>query len=230
MRTAPPPPPADVDIDLVAVSAPPVGAPHERIASGARAEESPRPILFASSTTGCTLRERPTFYWYLTKPTDCDIEMDLVRMDASGRTSVFRKVLEGVKEPGVYSFEAGEADGKALKMDVEYQVTVTLMLSKTQNALSSGFVTRVAPLPGLAAGNDVDALAKAGIWYDAVAVASQKVNADPSDKAALRRRRGLLWAGRVFSQMNGQLDSASSKSTEETLLREFVQNETKLTK
>jgi hypothetical protein len=218
-------PPADVDIDLVAVSAPPVGAPHERIASGARSEDSPHPILFASSQTGCTIHERPTFYWYLTKSTDCDVEMDLVHMEAGVRTSVFKKVWEGVKEPGVYSFEGSDADGKPLQLNAEYQVTVTIMLSKTQNAASSGFVMRVTPPAGITAQSDASAFAKAGIWYDAIDAVSRKIDANPSDASARRMRRGFLWTQHVFSLMSAQADPSAAQPAEADQLRDFAKHE-----
>lgn len=221
-------PPSDIDIDLIPVAAAPVGAPHERIASGARGLDTP-PVLFASSTTGGTIQERPTFYWYLPKGTDCDVEMDLVRMDSGGRTSVFKKVWEGVKDVGVYSFEASEADGKPLQMNVEYQVTVTVMISKTQNSDSSGFVTRVAAPAGITPDSDAVALAKAGIWYDAIANISRKIDADPTNQSARKQRRGLLWSEHVFSQVSGQSDSSASQSAEADRLREFVKYESKST-
>jgi hypothetical protein len=229
-KTAPssPPPPADVEIDLVAVSAPPVGAPHERIASGARSEDAPRPILFASSETGCTILDHPTFYWYLTKSTDCDVEMDLVRMEGGVRTSVFKKVWEAVKQAGVYSFDVSEADGKPLQLNLEYQVTVTIMLSKTQNSASSGFVMRVTAPPGTTPESDTAAFAKAGIWFDAIAAVSRKIEMNPADEPARRQRRGLLWTQHVFSQMNAQAAPSSAQPAEADMLRDFVKNEKKM--
>jgi len=228
-QTAPSPaPPADIDIDLVSVSAPPVGAPHERIASGARSEDSPRPILFASSETGCTILDHPTFYWYLAKPTDCDVEMDLVRMEGGVRTSVFKKVWEAVKAAGVYSFDVSEADGKPLLLNMEYQVTVTIMLSKTQNSASSGFVMRVTAPPGITPESDTAAFAKAGIWFDAIAAVSRKIETNPADEPARRQRRGLLWTQHVFSQMNAQAAPSSAQPAEADMLRDFVKNEKKM--
>jgi hypothetical protein len=141
------------------------------------------------------------------------------------RNSVFTKVWEGVKDPGVYSFEAGEANGKPLQLNAEYQVTVTIMLSKTQNAASSGFVMRVTPPPGITLDSDAAAFAKAGIWFDAIAAVSKKIDADPGDESARRLRRGLLWNQHVFSLMSAQADPSAAQPAEADQLRDFAKNE-----
>jgi hypothetical protein len=203
--TAPSAAPDEVDIDSLPVKAPYVGTITQRTTTGARGGPKFGLYLFAPGAAGATVKEHPTFYWYLPQANDEDTEVvvaEIAPQKAPGKVSqlsiLMRKKYAGTQPPGIYAATLDEA---ALQTGKVYQVSVVVHRSVDTSAgevvNSIGYLTRVA-----APGVDIDdpvACAKAGLWYDAIDAAMRRITKDPADKVAHRQLHALLRGEHVFS-------------------------------
>ena len=195
---------AQDDIDSLPVKAPDVGTITQRTTSGARSGPRLDLYLFAPGRAGATVKEHPTFYWYLAQQNDDDTEVVVAEVAPqrsvgrlSQRSVVMRKKYTGTQAPGIY---AATLDKGALQPGKLYQVSVIVHLSSAGGAgdiNSIGYVTCLSDF-----GADTDdpaACAKAGLWYDAIDAAMRRMVSDPSSTLSHHQLHALLHGERVFS-------------------------------
>jgi hypothetical protein len=218
LAEAPATAPADVDIDSLPVKAPDVGSITQRTTTGARDGPKFGLYLFSPGAVGATVKEHPTFYWYLAQPNDEDTEVvvtEVSREKVAGKLSqisiLMRKTYTGTQPQGIYAATLDEA---ALQPNKLYQVSVVVHRADDQVFNSIGYLTRVADT-GVNA-DDPAACAKAGLWYDAIDAAMRRSTKDTAG-VGHRQLHALLRGEHVFSTAApaGPADPAAVRAASE---------------
>jgi hypothetical protein len=170
------------------------GAPDVRVGGGTRGESTGEFILgvLAPRSVGWTSQEQPTLYWFVSRRADSDVLLTIVA-DESNET-VLKSRIPGPVAAGINSFKLAGTTAR-LALDVDYQWTVTVANSATEpsrNPAASGMIKRVSrsALPDGTA--DSAALARAGLWYDAIDVLGRAIDARPTDPTLRSQRSALL--------------------------------------
>lgn len=180
---------------------PPVrGAPARRVGGSSRGTEQALPSLglLAPDHVGYTVSAQPVLYWYLSKSTSVRIELTVI--DDKGINPLVERTVSDV-QPGIQRLNLADLS-VTLKPGEEYQWSVSLVpdpRERSNDVIAAAAVKRVdippslAPqlasasreeLPGLYAGE--------GIWYDAIAVLSELIQARPGDRKLREQRAALL--------------------------------------
>ena len=177
---------------------PPRGAPKKSVGGSSRGVDAavPRVMLLVPDHVGFTVSENPALYWYLSKPTSVRVEITLI--DDKGETPLIEETMSNASGPAVHRIDLAKYK-VALKPEVEYQWSIAVVTDpnkRSGDVISAGWVKRVAPPAGVAAGGDRAALARnyaaQGIWYDAIAIYSELIEQRPNDRALRESRAALL--------------------------------------
>lgn len=156
-------------------------------------------LLTPNNHIARTVSGRPTFFWYVSNPTNVPMEFTLVE---PGTTQpVFQKQLK-VDKAGIFKLEL-PSNVSELAVGKEYRWTVALVCSQkrpSENVYARAWIERVSVSSDLTqklavAGSDRDralAYAKSGIWQDAVATLYKAHTANPSESQALDTLNNLL--------------------------------------
>jgi len=170
-----------------------------RVGGNARGipETMPAVAVLAPDHLALTVSERPTLYWYLSRPTAARIE--LVVVDPRDARPVVEAVVPGDRA-GIQAFSLAER-GVRLEPGVAYEWSVAVVADPAQRSrdvVAGGAVQRVEPsatlrsrLAASSEGERAAVLAGEGIWYDALAALSEPIAARPGD-ANLRARRAAV--------------------------------------
>jgi Domain of Unknown Function (DUF928) len=160
-------------------------------------EALPAVAVLAPDHLALTVSERPTLYWYLSRPTTARIE--LVVVDPRDARPVVEAVVAG-ERAGIQSFSLAER-GVRLAPGVAYEWSVAVVADPAQRSrdvVAGGAVQRIEPsaalqsrLAGAGQNGRAGVLAAEGIWYDALAALSEPLAARPGD-ADLRERRAAV--------------------------------------
>ncbi len=171
-----------------------------RVAGNVRGamHEVPAVLVLAPDHLGLTVRERPTLLWFLSAPTTARIEIALV--DPRRVEPLLDVAIEGAPA-GIH---AVRLDDRALRLEpgVAYEWSVAIVIDPVQRSrdvVTAGAVMHVDAPPGVReplaagdAGKRIDALAAAGIWYDALALLTEAIALRPGDTALRAQRAALL--------------------------------------
>jgi hypothetical protein len=173
------------------------GAPVTRVGGASRGVSDHNLILsvLAPESTGLTNRAQPTLYWYSSRALTAPLEFTLID-DHSIKPLVELKIP--VKQPGIQALRLPYP----LKPDVEYQWTVAAVThpdARAGDILASGTIRRTELSPALTAQlkqtnqhEQPFLYAREGFWYDALAVLSEQMQANPVDSALYEQRAALL--------------------------------------
>lgn len=179
------------------------GAPPMRLGGATRsarrpAHELPRMEALVPEEPGWTLEAQPVLYWYLADKTDVQLEFGVQRVDPLQQ--VVRKRLPAPERAGVQRIDLADY-GVTLEPGPIYFWFVKLVPDPEdpeQDKIVGGGIRRVTPDDALAAElsdpatSRPHALAKAGIWYDAIDAYSQAIEARPDDSGLRSQRAQLL--------------------------------------
>ena len=157
-------------------------------------EALPSVAVLAPDHLALTMSERPTLYWYLSRPTPARIE--LVVVDPRDSRPVVEAVVAG-ERAGIQAFSLADR-GVRLEPGVPYEWSVAVIADPAQRSrdvVAGGAVQRIEPsaslrsrLAGAGEGQRAAVLAAEGIWYDAFAALS----VGPDDAASRARRAAVL--------------------------------------
>ena len=180
---------------------PPVrGAPARRVGGGTRGAEQTLPSLavLAPDHVGHTVSAQPALYWYLSRPTSVRIELTLI--DDKATDPVLERTVTDAR-PGIHRLNLADY-AVALKLGEEYQWSVSLVpdpRERSNDIVATAALRRVAIPAALQPGaagirrEDLPALyAGEGIWFDAIAVISELIAANPADAKLHEQRAALL--------------------------------------
>jgi hypothetical protein len=195
MTTAPP-----VDRSGIVYTPPKRGTPGGRVGGGTRSLEQ-RPVIavLAPDHVGLTIREQPSLYWYLSKPVSGMVEFTLI--DSTSLTPILETQLRTPLEAGIQPIHLSDY-GIQLATGVSYSWFVALVLDtnrQSKDAVAGGMIERIAFVEALsvnlAFNESRDAgrrYAEAGLWYDAIAVLSERIDAAADDPVYRTQRAALL--------------------------------------
>lgn len=175
------------------------GAPGGRVGGGTRGKDQVFTLsVLAPDHTGLTSQDQPVLYWYVSKPLSSPIELTII--DA-GTTPIVEKVLPPPTKSGIQRLPLAE-HGVHLEMGKQYQWFLTLVADpnrRSKDVLAGATIERLALSDSLAtqvAGEDrlsaARHYAEAGHWYDAIALLSEQVEANPLDPKNPRAQRAAL--------------------------------------
>ncbi len=178
---------------------PPIrGKPRSRIAGGVRGGETNLPLLqvLAPQHTGQTLSGQPSFFWYLDRAPSGNAAFAFTLVDDTRIEPLLEAPLEAPPGPGIHRIDLADY-GVRLRQGVEYEWSVVLVVDpeqRSKDVVSVGWVDRVEAPPrlGEAGPPGVHAYAEHGLWYDALAVVSDEVDAHPEDPRPRAHRDALL--------------------------------------
>jgi hypothetical protein len=174
------------------------GKPRARVAGGVRGvgRGLPRIQVLTPPHTGRTVSSTPSFFWHLDRPLPPGADLVFTLVDEAGVEPLVEAPLEAPAGPGIQRIDLADY-GVSLARGVEYEWSVVVVVDPDRRSLdvvSTGWVDRVeAPEPFEdGAPSAAHAYAAHGIWYDALAAASDRIEADPDDAGALAWRDALL--------------------------------------
>jgi len=171
------------------------------VGGGTRGSEREQFLLLALAPehSALTAREQPNLYWYISRPTNLPIEFTL--MDAQGaqplvETRVVSPTTAGVQRLSLSDYGVKLTPGVAYRW---YVAVVADPQRRSKDILAGGAVERIdMPEQSAAALREAPReaqpakLAEAGLWYDALQVLGEWLEAEPSSAEALRQRADLL--------------------------------------
>lgn len=177
------------------------GAPKTRVGGGTRSSSYELLTLsvLAPNHAGHTIQEKPTFYWYVSRPVNHSVEFTITTEE------VIEPLLEVNLDPpiqtGIHALRLDD-HGVSLESDVEYQWFVAVVRNPDQRSndiLAGGSIKRVALSQAVQARLDEagqtdwpSVYAESGLWYDAVDGISKLIDTDPAS-LTLREQRASLF-------------------------------------
>jgi hypothetical protein len=177
------------------------GAPSVRVTGGSRGtgDTSITLDVLAPDETGVTTQEQPSLFWFQSKPADAKFELTLLQDNKV--KPIVQVMVERSTKAGIQRLKLSD-HGAKLVPGVEYQWVVALVTNpnnRSSDLVASGVIKRVEPasdLKGKIARATPETLAgvyaEAGIWYDALAVLSDQIEAQPENKSLRETRSDLL--------------------------------------
>ena len=182
----------------------PTNALPSRIGGSSRGAtgEAIQVLVIAPDHTGLTIRAQPTLYWYQSDPTDNDIEITIV--DDSQIEPVLENKIKGSQTIGIHPLSLKELNIK-LKKNIEYRWFVAIISDQGQRStdvITGGTIMRIdkskvnngAAFTGTAR-DKFSALAKAGLWYDAIDTISAEIDKTGDAELTKTREKILLQVG-----------------------------------
>jgi hypothetical protein len=174
------------------------GAVGVRTGGGTRGgADAPRIEALAPDHIGWTTRAQPVLAWYLSRDTDVPIVVSII---ADGAIEpLLEAPLPGSQRAGIHLVDLA-ALGAELEAGATYDWSVAIVVdpgARDADVVAGGAVQRVKAAPELSAalaqpGPSHRALARHGIWYDAIADLSTAIAAAPEDAALRAERADLL--------------------------------------
>lgn len=177
------------------------GAPSVRVTGGSRGTGDTTITLdvLAPDEIGVTTQEQPSLFWYQSKPAQAKFELTLLQ--ESKVKPLIQIQVERSTKAGIQRLKLSD-HGAKLTPGVEYQWVVALVTdpeNRSSDLVASGVIKRVEATADLKekiskAGLESRAgvYAEAGIWYDALAVLSDQIDAQPGNKSLRETRSDLL--------------------------------------
>jgi hypothetical protein len=190
------------------------GSARARTGGGTRGPgKAPTLAVLAPDHVGVTNVAQPTFAWFASEPIPGRVDFTLV--DPEAVEPLVEVTLPSPNEPGVQLIHLADYDAQ-LAEGRSYDWSVALVVdpeSRDLDVVAAGAIRRAPASPRvaaeIAAGTPAYiALARAGVWYDAMADLSAAIAANPED-AALRAQRAALLeqvgvgAAAVYERENG---------------------------
>jgi hypothetical protein len=183
---------------------PATGAPSVRLTGGTRGTGDSTITLdvLAPDDVGQTTQEQPSLFWFQSKPASAKFELTL--LEENKIKPLVQVTAQRSLSAGIQRLRLAE-HGVKLSPGVEYQWVVALITdpeNRSRDLVASGMIKRVDPSADLkksiAAASPASlpaVYAEAGIWYDALSSLSDRIEADPSNKALQESRADLLRQG-----------------------------------
>jgi len=177
------------------------GAASVRVSGGSRGSgpETVALDVLAPGEVGLTTQDQPSLFWFQSKPANARFELTLLQ-DNKIKPLIDVKVERAAKA-GIQRLKLADQRVK-LVPGVEYQWVVALITdpdNRSKDVVASGVIKRIEPSAdlkeklGQADPASLPAVyAEAGIWYDALSVLSDQIDAHPDDQALRQTRADLL--------------------------------------
>ena len=167
----------------VATYVPPasIGAPHGRLSGGAtRAARVPGPTLYSlvPEHTGQTVSAQPSLFWYVdTLPAE-DMPVVFTLTNESKIDPIAEIELDRLGQVGIQRFDLARHEIR-LEPSTEYEWTIAVVVDpkhRANDVITAGWIVVVDEPPGLEP--NARSYAANGLWYDALAAASDDFRND----------------------------------------------------
>ena len=191
-----------VTADNMPVYRPPLrGAPGGRVGGGSRGvgDELTTLSILAPNHVGLTFQEQPTLYWYISKTTRHLIELTIIEDQAI--YPLFEKGIDPPSQPGIQHIRLKEY-GVHLSPKTQYRWFVALIPDPDQRSkdiIAGGIIEHVEVPEKLREKllqadkrETIYIYAEEGIWYDALMMISDLIEASPNDTILHKQRASLL--------------------------------------
>jgi uncharacterized protein DUF928 len=177
------------------------GAPSVRVTGGSRGTGDATITLdvLAPDDVGVTTQEQPSLFWFQSKPAEAKFELTLLQENKP--KPLVQVMVQRSTKAGIQRLKLSE-HGAKLAPGVEYQWVVALINdpeNRSNDLVASGVIKRVEPAADLKAkiakatpSSLAGVYAEAGIWYDALSVLSDQIDAQPENKSLRETRSDLL--------------------------------------
>ena len=177
------------------------GAASVRVTGGSRGTGDSQVTLdvLAPDEIGVTTQEQPSLYWFQSKPAQAKFELTL--LEENKPKPIVQVTIDRSTKAGIQRLKLSDHQAK-LALGVEYQWVVALITdpdNRSKDLVASGVIKRVEPSAELkekiskaSAESLPGVYAEAGIWYDALTVLSDQIDAQPENKALRKTRADLL--------------------------------------
>ena len=178
------------------------GSPGGRVGGGTRGvslETAVSLSVLVPDHVGITLQSQPHLYWFISKKTTQPIEFTITEKDAV--KPVLEARLKPLEKAGIQCIRLAD-HGVQLRPNVPYKWVVAVVTDPARRArdvLSGGMIELLPASADLSAtlgktpkAGQAFVLAQEGIWYDALAGFSDRINATPKDLPLRKQRAALL--------------------------------------
>lgn len=178
------------------------GAPAGRVGGGTRGMDSevPSVSVLAPDHLGFTIKEQPSFYWYLSSLTDYPIEFTLIENRAI-KPAVEKRIPCPAK-PGIQEFSLADLGDVRLKKGYKYKWYVAVILDenhRSKDIIAGAEVELKSPSEAFREKLDTAdegmlpyLFAEAGLWYDALEATSDLIEKNPGNPEIKGMRASLL--------------------------------------
>lgn len=193
---------AKTSVDLPIYKPPLRGSPGGRVGGGTRGEGEEAPVslcVLAPDHLGLTVQDQPRLYWFVSRPTPYPIELTITERNAV--TPLLEQRISPPEQVGIQCFALADY-GVRLRQGVQYKWFVVLITDpqrRSRDILAGGMIEYIAAPPSLQTkldkagkGRQPYVLAGEGLWYDALAVVSDRIHASPANRALRRQRAALV--------------------------------------
>jgi len=189
--------------DSTPVYKPPLrGSPGGRVGGGTRGASLEAPVslsVLVPDHVGITLQSQPHLYWFISRKTTHPIEVTITEKDAV--KPVLEARLKPLEKEGFQCIRLAD-HAVQLRRNVPYKWFVAVVTDpdrRSRDILSGGMIEVVSPSSDLSArlnqtpkAKQPFVLAEEGIWYDALAGVSDRIDASPKDLSLRKQRAALL--------------------------------------
>jgi hypothetical protein len=177
------------------------GTPSVRVTGGSRGTGDATITLdvLAPDEIGVTTQAQPSLFWFQSKPANAKFELTLLQDNKV--KPIVQVLVERSMKAGIQRLKLSD-HGAKLDLGVEYQWVVALVTdpdNRSNDLVASGLIKRVEPgaelkdkLAQSAPASRALVYAEAGIWYDALSVLSDQIDAQPDNKSLRETRSDLL--------------------------------------
>jgi hypothetical protein len=189
--------------DSTPVYKPPLrGSPGGRVGGGTRGASLEAPVslsVLVPDHVGLTLQSQPNLYWFVSRKPAQPIEFTLTEKDAAKPLVEAR--LKPLEKAGIQRLRLAD-HGVQLRPNVLYKWFVAVVTDpdrRSRDILSGGMIEVVTASPELSAKlnqapktKQPFVLAEEGLWYDALAGVSDRIDGAPKDLSLRKQRAALL--------------------------------------
>jgi len=177
------------------------GAASVRVSGGSRGSGDDAVTLdvLAPDPVGITTEEQPSLFWFQSKPANARFELTLLQENKP--KPLVQVMVERSTKAGIQQLKLAD-QGVKLAPGIEYQWVVALVKDPDNRSLdqvASGAIKRIEAsaelkekLAKATPATKAGIYAEAGIWYDALTVLSDQIQAQPANKALRDTRADLL--------------------------------------
>ena len=171
------------------------GAAKSRVGAATRGVRIDLGVLmaFAPDHVGHTTNPQPKMYWYIEALSSTRIDLTLI--DDTSAEPMIEITLEPPIAQGFHELDTASYD-VTLEPDIVYQWFVAYVPNpdrRSNDVIASGAIQLVSGGPQTNR-EDPEALAKAGIWYDAVTILQQRLQSNPDDSGTVAALESLAQA------------------------------------
>ena len=177
------------------------GTASVRVTGGSRGSGDAAVTLdvLAPDEIGETTLEQPSLFWFQSQPANARFELTLLQENKA--KPIVQVSVDRSSKAGIQRLKLSD-HGAKLTPGVEYQWVVALVTdpnNRSKDLVASGVIKRIEltaemkdKVSNATPGSLAAIYADAGIWYDALAVLSDQIDAKPDDKSLRQTRADLL--------------------------------------